>query len=170
MTETPRGHRRSFDEACAMRIERGSLVWLEYDAFLDSGQQFDSSEASGAVRIRVGEWEGLPGLGEKLIGLREGDNRLIRLEPAESFGDWSLNAVLTMRESRLDAGVRLNDGMLVRIETGTGQRAICRVFRIAEDRVALDFNHPLAGEALNLYIRVRKVARPMHHAMRSAGP
>jgi FKBP-type peptidyl-prolyl cis-trans isomerase 2 len=60
--------------------------------------------------------------------------------------------------------------MLVRVETSAGQKAICRVFRIAEDRVALDFNHPLAGEALNLYIRVRKVARPTHHAVSSAGP
>lgn len=141
-----------------MQIERGSLVWLEYDAFLDSGQQFDSSEASGALRIRVGEWGTLPGLGERLIGLREGDDRLIRLEPAESFGDWSPNAVLTMRESRLESDERLKDGMLVRVETSAGQKAICRVFRIAEDRVALDFNHPLAGEALNFYIRVRKVA------------
>jgi FKBP-type peptidyl-prolyl cis-trans isomerase SlpA len=153
-----------------MRIEWGSLVWLEYDAFLDSGQQFDSSKASGALRIRVGEWGALPGLGEKLIGLREGDDRLIRLEPVESFGEWSLNAVLTMRESRLESDERLKDGMLVRVETSAGQKAICRVFRIAEDRVALDFNHPLAGEALNLYIRVRKVARPMHHAVSSARP
>jgi FKBP-type peptidyl-prolyl cis-trans isomerase SlpA len=143
-----------------MRIERCSMVWLEYDAFLDSGRQFDSSETSGLLRIRIGEWEALPGLAEKLIGLREGDDRLIRLEPAESFGEWNLNAVLTMRESRLEAGVRLSDGMLVQIETGAGQKSICRVYRIAEDRVALDFNHPLAGEALNLYIRVRKVAAP----------
>ena len=152
-----------------MRIQRGSLVWLEYDAFLDSGRQVDSSEASGPLRLRVGEWERLPGLGEKLIGLREGDERLIRLAPDESFGEWSLAAVLTMREHRIESGTRLQDGMLVQIETGAGRKAICRVFRIEEDRVALDFNHPLAGETLHLFVRVHKVVPPTRRALNPAG-
>ena len=86
-----------------MKVEWGSLVWLEYDAFLDSGKQFDSSEVNGSLRLRVGEWQALPGLGEKLLGLQEGDERLIRLAPAEAFGDWDLGAVLTLQESRSSA-------------------------------------------------------------------
>ncbi|MBI2002041.1 MAG: FKBP-type peptidyl-prolyl cis-trans isomerase [candidate division NC10 bacterium] len=143
-----------------MRVEWGSLVWLDYDAFLDSGKQFDSSEVNGSLRLRVGEWQALPGLGEKLLGLQEGDERLIRLAPSEAFGEWDLEAVLTMRESRLAGEVPLEDGMLLQVETGSGLSAVCRVYRIAEDRVALDFNHPLAGEPLTLFIRVRKVVPP----------
>lgn len=143
-----------------MRVEWGSLVWLDYDAFLDSGKQFDSSEVNGALWLRVGEWQALPGLGEKLLGLQEGDERLIRLAPSEAFGEWDLEAVLTMRESRLAGEVPLEDGMMLRIETGTGLSAVCRVYRISEDRVALDFNHPLAGDPLTLFIRVRKVVPP----------
>jgi len=143
-----------------MRVEWGSLVWLDYDAFLDSGKQFDSSEVNGSLRLRVGEWQALPGLGEKLLGLQEGDERLIRLAPSEAFGEWDLEAVLTMRESRLAGEVPLEDGMLLQVETGSGLSAVCRVYRITEDRVALDFNHPLAGEPLTLFIRVRKVVPP----------
>jgi peptidylprolyl isomerase len=143
-----------------MKVEWGSQVWLDYDAFLDSGKQFDSSDENGPLRIRVGEWKDLPGLGEKLVGLQAGDERLIRLAPAEAFGEWDLKAVLTMRESRLTGEVALEDGMLLRIETGTGLSAVCRVYRITEDRVALDFNHPLAGEPLTLFVRVREVVPP----------
>ena len=143
-----------------MKVKWGSLVWLDYDAFLDSGKQFDSSEVNGSLRLRVGEWQALPGLGEKLLGLQEGDERLIRLAPSEAFGEWDLEAVLTMRESRLAGEVPLEDGMLLQVETGTGLSAVCRVYRITEDRVALDFNHPLAGEPLTLFIRVRKVLPP----------
>ena len=143
-----------------MRVEWGSLVWLDYDAFLDSGKQFDSSEVNGSLRLRVGEWQALPGLGEKLLGLQEGDERLIRLAPSEAFGEWDLEAVLTMRESRLAGEVPLEHGMLLQVETGSGLSAVCRVYRITEDRVALDFNHPLAGEPLTLFIRVRKVVPP----------
>lgn len=148
-----------------MEVKWGSQVWLDYDAFLDSGNQFDSSEANGSLRLRVGEWRALPGLGEKLLGLQEGDERLIRLSPAEAFGEWDLEAVLTMRESRLAGEVPLEDGMLLQIETGTGLSAVCRVYRITEHRVALDFNHPLAGEPLTLFVRVRKVVPPVRSSV-----
>lgn len=143
-----------------MKVEWDSLVWLDYDALLDSGKLFDSSDVNGSLRLHVGKWQTLPGLGEKLVGLREGDERLIRLAPSEAFGEWDLEAVLTMRESRLAGEAPLEDGMMLQIETGTGLSAVCRVYRITEDRVALDFNHPLAGEPLTLFIRVRKVIPP----------
>lgn len=144
-----------------MKVQRGSLVWLEYDAFLDSGEEFDSSEASGPLRLRVGEWNVLPGLGQKLVGLCEGDERLIRLTPAEAFGDWNPNAILTMRESHVAGDLPLEDGMLLHIETSAGLTALCRAYRVAEGRVALDFHHPLAGEPLTLFVRILRVAPPI---------
>jgi FKBP-type peptidyl-prolyl cis-trans isomerase SlyD len=79
-----------------MKVQRGSVVSLDYDILLDSGEQINSSAANGPLRIRVGEWEALPGLGEKLVGLQPGDERLIRLSPTEGFGDWDPNAVLAV--------------------------------------------------------------------------
>ncbi len=71
--------------------------------------------------------------------------------------------VETMRESRLGGDPHLQDGMTLRIETRDGASAVCRVYRVAEDRVALDFNHPLAGEPLTLFVRIRKVIPPRQH-------
>ena len=143
-----------------MKVEWGSLVRLEYNAFLDSGEQIDSSEVNGLLEIRVGTWDVLPGLGAKLVGLREGDERLIRLTPPEAFGDWEPDAVLTIRESLLVGDVILQEGMTVQIETHAGPSAVCRVYRVMEDQLTLDFNHPLAGEALTLFVRVLIVAQP----------
>src|SRR3990172_6867329 len=137
-----------------MHIEWGSLVRLDYDVILDSGNQIDSSEANGPLQLRVGEWDALPGLGEKLVGLREGDERLIRLTPSEAFGDWDANAVLTVRESWLVGDTPRRDGMSVRIESPAGPAAVCRVYRADECQVLLDFNHPYAGEPVTLFIRV----------------
>ena len=140
-----------------MRVEWGSLVSLDYDILLDSGEQVDSSAVNGPLRLRVGEWRALPGLGEKLVGLHTGDERLIRLAPQEAFGDWDPGAILTMRESRLKGDVPLQDGMTLKIETQDGTSAVCRAYRVSEDRFALDFNHPLAGQPLTLFVRVTAV-------------
>jgi FKBP-type peptidyl-prolyl cis-trans isomerase 2 len=140
-----------------MKVEWGSLVSLDYEVLLDSGEEIDSSESNGPLRVQIGEWKGLPGLGEKLVGLRQGDERLIRLTATEAYGEWDSGAVLTMRESRLVGDQPLEDGMTLRIETNDGASAICRVYRITEERVALDFNHPLAGQPLTLFVRVKGV-------------
>jgi FKBP-type peptidyl-prolyl cis-trans isomerase 2 len=139
-------------------VRWGSVVSLDYDALLDSGEQIDSSTANGPLRFRVGEWHGLRGLGPRLVGLRLGDERLIRLSAAEAFGEWDPSAVLTMREAAVDSEGRLEDGMTLRVETQDGKAALCRVYRLTDERVALDFNHPLAGEPLTLYVRVAEVA------------
>jgi len=144
-----------------MKVQPGSLVSLDYDVLLDSGEQIDSSAVNGPLRLRVGAWEALPGLGEKLVGLQPGDERLIRLSPSEGFGDWDLNAVLTVRKSWLMSDIPLEDGMLLRIETRDGASAVCRVYQVAEDRVALDFNHPYAGEFLTLFVRVVEILPPV---------
>jgi FKBP-type peptidyl-prolyl cis-trans isomerase 2 len=143
-----------------VRIEWGSLVSLDYEILLDSGEQVDSSRANGPLRLRVGEWTALPGLGQKLVGLQAGDERLIRLAPPEAFGDWDINAVLTMREFRRIEGGPLEDGTTLKVETEDGTSAVCRAYRVSDDRLALDFNHPLAGQAVTLFVRVNDVVQP----------
>lgn len=143
-----------------MKVQPGSLVSLDYDVLLDSGEQIDSSTANGPLRLRVGAWEALPGLGEKLVGLQPGDERLIRLSPPEGFGDWDPNIVLTIEKSLILGDVPVDDGMTLRFETRDGASALCRLYQIEEDRVALDFNHPLAGEPLTLFVRIRRVVPP----------
>jgi len=145
---------------CLMTVDWGSLVSLDYEVLLDSGEEVDSSEVNGPLRLQVGEWRGLPGVGKKLGGLRQGDERLIRLTPPEAYGEWDPGAILTMRETRLTGDLPLEDGMTLRIETQDGASAICRVYRITDEKVALDFNHPLAGQALTLFVRVNGVAQP----------
>jgi FKBP-type peptidyl-prolyl cis-trans isomerase 2 len=65
-----------------------------------------------------------------------------------------------MRESKLTEGVPFDDGVTLLVETRHGASAVCRAYRLTEDRVALDFNRPLAGQPLTLFVRVRDVARP----------
>jgi FKBP-type peptidyl-prolyl cis-trans isomerase 2 len=138
-------------------VEWGSVVSLEYDAFLDSGEQVDSSATTGRLTIHVGKWDVLPGLSQRLVGLAVGEERLIRLSPPEAFGEWDADALMTMREARLAGDERLTDGTTLRVETTNGLSAVCRVYRLSADRVTLDFNHPLAGQALTLFVRVHEV-------------
>ena len=116
---------------------------------------------AGDSRSKSGIGRSCPDLGAKLVGLCEGDERLIRLSPREAFGDWDLGAVLTIQESRLAGDTCLEDGMMLQIESSSGLTSLCRPYRVTEDRVALDFNHPLAGEPLTLFVPIVRVGPPI---------
>jgi FKBP-type peptidyl-prolyl cis-trans isomerase SlpA len=149
-----------------MKVQPGSLVSMDYDVLLDSGEQIDSSAVNGPLSIRVGEWEAFPGLGEKLVGLGPGDERLIRLTTSEGFGDWDPNVVLTLEKWQVLGGISVEDGTTLRFETRDGASAVCRLYNIEEGRVALDFNHPLAGEPLTLFVRIQRVLPPRRRRIR----
>lgn len=108
----------------------------------------------------MADWRALRGLSEKLAGLKEGDDRLISLAPREAFGDWRPEAVLALEEDRLGGNPALRDGAVLEIRTGSGIRANCTVYRVAPGRLALDFNHSLAGHGLAAFARIRKVLPP----------
>jgi FKBP-type peptidyl-prolyl cis-trans isomerase 2 len=59
--------------------------------------------------------------------------------------------------------------MTIRVEKEGGPSAVCRVYHVMmEDRVALDFNHPYAGEPLTLFGRVRQVVPPARRRLTAA--
>jgi len=125
------------------------------------GNSLTPPKRAGDSRSESGIGRSCPDLGAKLVGLCEGDERLIRLSPREAFGDWDLGAVLTIQESRLAGDTCLEDGMMLQIESSSGLTSLCRPYRVTEDRVALDFNHPLAGEPLTLFVPIVRVGPPI---------
>ena len=158
-------------------------------AFLSGGdllgkgdfQDGEAMEEGGAMKVQEGgllafdapvltqiEREVAADGGFELVGLQPGDERLIRLAPREAFGDWDVNAVLMMRESRLVEGKPLEDGTTLQVETEDGASALCRAYRVSEDRLALDFNHPLAGQALTIFVRVNEVNLPVERGQPSS--
>lgn len=152
-----------------MRVDWGSTVWMDYEAFLDSGKQIDTSEASGPLRIQVGGWHDVLSWGEVLLGLRESDERLIRREPPDGFGTWDPALVVTIPRSLLMDDPSLEDGALVVVEGARGRDCVCRLYRFEDGSVALDFNHPFAGEPVTLFVRVRRVMAPPREAVSESG-
>lgn len=71
----------------------------------------------------------------------------VRLEPEEAFGDYDENLLRVEPRSRfpetLETGMRFEGGAV-----GGDEDLVFAVTDIAEDKVVLDANHPLAGMAL----------------------
>jgi FKBP-type peptidyl-prolyl cis-trans isomerase SlyD len=97
-----------------------------------------------------------------LQGHKAGDQLALQLEPEEAFGDY--NETLVFLEPRALFPAELEEGMTVEgtaLPEGCNEAArqtiLYTVTEIYPDHVVLDGNHPLAGIALRLKLRIESV-------------
>ena len=104
-----------------------------------------------------------------LEGKRVHDRVEVRLEPQDAYGDYDDKLVHLVPRDRFPDGLEI--GMRVEGEAGGGDEGVLyTVTDMAEDKVVLDGNHPLAGLALKFECVVAGVrpATEMEIANRSA--
>jgi FKBP-type peptidyl-prolyl cis-trans isomerase SlyD len=106
--------------------------------------------------LHGGYGEVLPALERALEGKPIGARVTARLEPEEAFGDY--DEALLRVEPRADFPDALQVGMRFEgIPGGDDDETIYAVTDIAEDKVVLDGNHPLAGIGIEFRCTVREV-------------
>lgn len=76
-----------FEEGNGIEVEDGSLVTIQYFAFLEGGSMYDASPKRGsAYTVKVGDDNVIPGLQLALEELRQGDWAYIRIPSIMAYG------------------------------------------------------------------------------------
>jgi FKBP-type peptidyl-prolyl cis-trans isomerase SlyD len=129
-------------------VVRNSVVTLDYNVTDPDGDLIDAGEEP-LVYLHGGYDDIFPLIEEAVHGKRIGDTVIVKMQPDQAFGEY--DAGLIEIEPREDFPRELQVGMQFEglPEDGHEEDAlIYRVTEIADDRVVLDGNHPLAGMAL----------------------
>ena len=146
-----------------------TLTWTLSDA---QGQLID--ELQEPVEFLFGGEDLLPKVEEALAGQQEGFEAQLHLEPENAFGDYE--AELVCFESRalfpadLEPGMRF-EGLPTGATSEMPEGLIYTVTEVYPEHVVLDANHPLAGIALRIALKVCGVraASPEEIAAGSVG-
>jgi FKBP-type peptidyl-prolyl cis-trans isomerase SlyD len=130
-----------------MRIAQDTVVSLDVQLSDVHGNLIQRS--AEAVQYLHGGYDGIfPAVEAALQGRAAGESVEVRLEPEEAFGDYDAELVQLAERSQFPP--QLEVGMQFEREgAGEGEFVVYTVTDIAEDKVALDGNHPLAGMALS---------------------
>ncbi len=162
-------------------IEKGDIVWLEYDAYTvnPNGAQslFDTTHEEVAKKenkfeekkvyteqpVVVGKARLFAGLEEALVGAKVGDSKEVVIPPEKAAGarDARLVELKTEREF-LKQEITPELGMEVSIG---GRRGT--VTSVAAGRVRVDFNNPLAGKTVKYVVKVTKKATTPEERIRA---
>lgn len=141
------------------RIGPDKEVTLHFALKLENGEVVDSTFDKKPATFKVGDGNLLPGFEQALYGLKAGDKRVLPIEPEQGFGQPNPQNVQIMSRSQFE-GMDLSQGLLVIFNDAANTELPGIVKAFDETQVTIDFNHPLAGKALNFEVDILEV-RPL---------
>jgi len=134
-------------------IEKGKKVSLEYTVFLEDGTMIDTNVGEDPLVFVLGSKQVFPALEQELLGLRVGDTKKVFLSADQAYGQVVREAFREVELETLPEQFRL-PGAVLAIQDPEGGVFPIRVHEIRADKAVLDFNHPLAGKALQFDVKV----------------
>ncbi len=149
--------------SCAQKpvAEFGDTITIEYKATLADGSKFDDSQDYDIpTTFTIGNREVLVGLERAVLEMHEGEQKKVLLSPEAAYG---LNApekieLIPLEEFPNLSRVRI--GMILPArDRVTGEEVEGRIINVTPEGIIVDFNHPLAGQAIWMDITLLKIER-----------
>lgn len=141
-------------------VQPGSFVTLHYRLAGADGTVLIDTFAAQPATLSLGGGELAPALEQCLLGLAEGQEASFDLPPGEAFGPRDEAKVQWVGRKLLEelgvAGQTFEPGDVLQFPTpdGLGSYAGTVVAVRDDGAVCVDFNHPLAGQAVRLTVRI----------------
>lgn len=128
-----------------------STVTVHYTGrFSSTGAVFDTTEGRAPLTYVEGGHEVVPGFEAAVAGMEPGERRTVHLEPREAYGERDPMLIMTMPTVEIPRYDELVVGSMIYLMDETGYQRLARVLRVQDDgETVFDFNHPMAGEALD---------------------
>ena len=136
----------------AQTIAPNKVVSLSYTLMLNSGELADEATADQPLVFIHGIGQTLPAFDDQLDGLSVGDTFSFTLSAEDGYGESSPNYVVEIPKNIFEGPDVPDDileiGATLPMQDQDGNPMDAVVVEIGDDTVTMDFNHPLAGEAL----------------------
>lgn len=140
-----------------MKIEKNSFVTIDYLIRLGEGETYPPNGQPEEISFCLGWGAMPPGLEEAMIGLEPNDQKVVHLSAEDAYGEFDQELVMEVPRSDFSPDQELNPGLVFETENDEGHTVYFIIQEVKEDKVIIDFNHPLAGKELEIDFTVRQV-------------
>jgi FKBP-type peptidyl-prolyl cis-trans isomerase SlyD len=141
------------------KVRKDLVIGFTYNLTDGEGNLIDQSDDVPLEYIH-GYNHIVTGLETQLEGRGIGDKLKVIVNPADGYGEFNADLIITADRTEFGDIEDLEEGMLVQSATEDGEEHVLRVVEIGNDIVKLDGNHPLAGMTLHFDVEVVSIRQP----------
>ena len=139
------------------RAKANDRVKVHYTGSLKDGTVFDSSVKRDPFEFTIGQSMVIPGFEDGVIGMNEGDTKMIAIPPDQAYGEYRGDLVGVIDRTRIPSNVNPEIGVVLQVRSPEGEMINVTVTDVTEAGVTLDMNHPLAGKELLFEVKLIEV-------------
>lgn len=144
-----------------MQIEQGTKVKLHFSLALEDGSLIDSNFDKQPASFIIGDGNLLPGFESAILGLESGQKREFTIPPENAFGQHNPQNVQDVDRTNF-AEDKLEIGAVFSFQNGDGELPGV-IIGIEDEKVTIDFNHPLAGQSILFTVEILQISPESVH-------
>jgi peptidylprolyl isomerase len=138
-----------------VKAKLGDRVRIQYLELLEDGTATRRQRGRQVLQFIVGSKEVIPGISFGTVGMAEGEQKRLTLQPKDAYGAVRPKLIKEVPRQQFRSGLDLRVGQrLVAIGKDSGRRRRVQVLQIKPETVVVDGNHPLAGKVLEVEVQL----------------
>ncbi len=141
------------------KAKGGDTVKVYCKGMIENGEVFSFSKDDQPLEVTLGNGQVIEGLEKGLLGMSVGDTKTIRISPADGYGPRLFDLIVGVDIKNFPDNIQPTVGQRLKIREPGGVSIRAVVLEITEDMVALDANHPLAGQNLIFDVELVQINR-----------
>ncbi len=144
-------------------IEERDRIAIAFTGKLDNGAIFIEVTPQKPMTLQLGDSELPPTVELSVIGMKKGDKKKIRVPPDEGFGPRLKDLLHEVDKNHFANRLEPRPGMVLsqKVERdGVEQKVPVTIIEVKDDKVVLDYNHPLAGHHLTYDLQIIDIIGP----------
>ncbi|MBV0933883.1 FKBP-type peptidyl-prolyl cis-trans isomerase [Marinobacterium weihaiense] len=132
-----------------------TAITMNFAIKLEDGQLIDSNFDADPVSFTFGDGNIPEGFEQALLGLKAGEHAELTIAPERGFGMHNPSNIQVMPRSQFK-DMDLEPGLVVSFQEPGGELpGVITDFN--DDKVTVDFNHPLAGKTLIFEVEIKAI-------------
>lgn len=136
-------------------IEKNSHIIVHITMKLADGSAADSTKVNNKpAKIIMGDSSISPAFEQQLMGLSVGDSKEFTLEAVDAFGESNPDNLHYVDSSKFSSETPAKVGNIITFTQPGGIELPGMIKEVSGTSVTVDFNHPLAGQAVTFVIDV----------------
>lgn len=139
-------------------IKNNSQIIVHITMKLSDGSAADSTKVNNKpAKIIMGDESISPAFEKQLIGLSAGESKEFTLEAVDAFGESNPDNIHYVDATKFSSDAPAKVGNIITFTQPGGVELPGMISDVSGSSVTVDFNHPLAGQAVTFIIDVIEV-------------